>query len=391
MTPSLLALISTVAHQRNALPRPSFTRLALLLAGLIVFLSAPLGVYCQVTPGGVAPDFSVKTLGGETVSLSALRGKVVVLDFWATSSQASTNNMVSLKRARTEFGDKDLAIISVSFDKDSKRAKEYANSYAIDWPQVCDGMSWQGELAQLYGVNQIPTTVLIDRQGRVRSVVPLGEKLVNIVRKITTEGEKATLGAEDLHFGPSAVAATDMAYRPGTRPPQSISIDQRGIASAAPLAGGGQVRGRSDIRVKVGDPAPDFSRAAVDLKKINLADFKGKVVILHIWASWHTVCQRDLQDLGSLNEKLKRYGLAVIGVSVDNNPDSAKEMIKKRFVTWPQIVEMKAEPGTIRELYGFDTLPTYFLLDKQGNIRAINSSLGPVATLAVQLLQQGGQ
>lgn len=118
---------------------------------------------------GVAPiPFTSRAFGGGgTVSLSKYKGKVVVLDFWATWCGPCMREMPMVKRMYEDLRRDGLVIIGISLDKNAGDLQRAIGKYGLDWPQVYDGKGWNAAVAKKYGVNAIPHTVLISRAGRI--------------------------------------------------------------------------------------------------------------------------------------------------------------------------------------------------------------------------------
>ncbi len=113
-----------------------------------------------------APDFTTQDAAGNPVKLSALHGKVVLIDFWATwcpPCRAEIPNMLDIFGA---FRNRDFVIIGISLDLDEAFARRFVRDKRMNWLQVIN-IGEGSRLAQLYGVEYIPHTVLIDRQGNI--------------------------------------------------------------------------------------------------------------------------------------------------------------------------------------------------------------------------------
>lgn len=129
----------------------------------------PLGV---ITPIGVevgkpAPDFYLPDTAGRTVRLSNYRGKVVYLDFWASWCDPCLALLPSLKQVWGDYQDKNFVIIGVSFDYNQKTWKEYLAGENLDWVQAYDDGKSVSGAAQIYRVEAIPQSYLIDEEGMV--------------------------------------------------------------------------------------------------------------------------------------------------------------------------------------------------------------------------------
>jgi thiol-disulfide isomerase/thioredoxin len=118
---------------------------------------------------GLAPDFTLKTLDGQEITLSQLKGKVVLLDFWATwcgPCRESIPHLIQLYKNNRENG---FELIGVSVDKgDEEVVRNFTRSMDIPYPIVIA----PEEMVRNYSVTGIPTTVFIDKQGKIRGKVP---------------------------------------------------------------------------------------------------------------------------------------------------------------------------------------------------------------------------
>jgi len=117
--------------------------------------------------GGVAPDFSQQTPDGESLRLSELRGKVVLVDFWASWCGPCRRENPNVVRMYNDYKDKGFEILGVSLDRDRERWLQAIEKDGLTWPHVSDLKGWQNSVAKAYGVHSIPHTVLLDEEGRI--------------------------------------------------------------------------------------------------------------------------------------------------------------------------------------------------------------------------------
>lgn len=124
-------------------------------------------------------DFEMQTPAGKTVKLSDYvgKGKVVLIDFWASWCGPCRREMPNLVETYAKYKGKNFEIVGVSLDQDAAAWKESIKKLNMTWPQMSDLKFWQSEGAQLYAVNSIPHTVLIDGEGTIIARGLHGDKL----------------------------------------------------------------------------------------------------------------------------------------------------------------------------------------------------------------------
>lgn len=136
-------------------------------------------------PGSPAPDFSFRNfLDGKEISLGSLRGKVVLLDFWATWCGPCMQSLPELLALYAEFQPQGLEIVGVSLDESAEDLRRVITAYGISWPVAFEGRRWDNRVAGLYRVYQIPTAYLIDKDGVIRFRDPKGAGLRKAVQEL---------------------------------------------------------------------------------------------------------------------------------------------------------------------------------------------------------------
>lgn len=112
-------------------------------------------------------DISMKDPDGNDISLSTYvaKNKYTLIDFWASWCGPCRQEMPNVVAAYEQFAPKGFGIVGISLDKDGKAWEKAIKDLGITWPQMSDLKYWESAGAKAYGVNAIPTTVLIDQQG----------------------------------------------------------------------------------------------------------------------------------------------------------------------------------------------------------------------------------
>jgi len=117
--------------------------------------------------GSAAPDFTQPTPEGREITLSSLRGKVVLIDFWASWCKPCRMENPNVKRVYERYKGKGFEILGVSLDRDKNAWTGAIAQDGLPWKHVSDLGFWNNAAAQQYGVSSIPYTVLVDKDGKV--------------------------------------------------------------------------------------------------------------------------------------------------------------------------------------------------------------------------------
>lgn len=150
---------------RTALGVVGVRRLGALVSAALLLVAASAWA---LEPGDRAPSFSAPSLdGGGNLSLSAYRGKVVYLDFWASWCAPCLTSLPLLEELRGEFSSKDFQILAVNVDQDPAKARKFLERISVHYPSATDPA---GRIPESFGIETMPTSFIIDRNGVIRHV-----------------------------------------------------------------------------------------------------------------------------------------------------------------------------------------------------------------------------
>ena len=133
--------------------------------------------------GKVFPDFDEKDLNGKPLSIANYKGKVVLIDFWATWCGPCVAELPNVKKAYDKYHSKGFEIIGISLDSDKAKLTSFLEREHMTWQQYFDGLGWQSKLGGKYGVNSIPATYLLDGEGKIIAKDLRGSALEDELKK----------------------------------------------------------------------------------------------------------------------------------------------------------------------------------------------------------------
>src|SRR6201992_4479510 len=115
-------------------------------------------------------------------------------------------------------------------------------------------------------------------------------------------------------------------------------------------------------------PAPSFSLTDVSGQTGTLSQYKGQVVMVNFWATWCGPCQQEMPLLDQMYKKYKPAGFTLIGVNVDKEAPTVKDLLTRKPVSFPVLLD---PANQVSKAYHVDDMPSTVIIDRKGNIRYV--------------------
>ena len=126
--------------------------------------------------------------------------------------------------------------------------------------------------------------------------------------------------------------------------------------------------------VSTSAPAPDFKLNSKAGQPVDLAQYKGQVVMLNFWASWCGPCRQEMPLLESIYKKYSKLGFTMIGVNVEPDSNEANKWLQATPVSFPILYDTESK---VSKLYDVAGMPSTVIIDRQGRVRVIHKGYKP--------------
>jgi thiol-disulfide isomerase/thioredoxin len=150
------------------------------------------------------------------------------------------------------------------------------------------------------------------------------------------------------------------------------AVAQEIIDGSAPDQAKQQARGLLNRLGALGKPV-NIRYTALDGRQVDLAKMKGKVVLIDFWATWCGPCVGEVPNVKAAYDKLHGQGFEIVGISFDESKDKLADFVKDKGMAWPQYFDGKGWGNQFGQEFGIDSIPSMWLVDKQGNLRDQNA------------------
>jgi peroxiredoxin len=143
------------------------SRFASRLALIALFAFGATAATSAIAPSSIAPDFTLRTMGGPNMRLTEQRGRVVMINFWATWCGPCRQEMPELAKLYEKYKSSGFVLMGVNVDDDTRNAVALAEKLGVKFPVLLDT---DKTVSKAYDLSTMPSTVIIDRDGKVRFV-----------------------------------------------------------------------------------------------------------------------------------------------------------------------------------------------------------------------------
>ena len=123
----------------------------------------------RIDPIGKPLDMQFTAVDGRQVDLSQMKGKVVLIVFWATWCGPCVGEIPSIKECYDKCHSKGFEVVGISLDKDKDKLESFTQKMEMPWPQYFDGKQWDAKFAKQYGITSVPEMWLVDKKGNLRA------------------------------------------------------------------------------------------------------------------------------------------------------------------------------------------------------------------------------
>jgi thiol-disulfide isomerase/thioredoxin len=340
---------------------------------------------------------TLKELNAEGGDIDALKGKVVVVDFWATwcgpCRAALPKNVEMMK----ELGPKGLVVLGIhDAARGSDKMNDIAKGASLNYPLAIDD---GGRSAAEWKVGFWPTYGVIDRKGILRAIGLQPQHVRAVAEKLLAEDapETKTKRSTEKATEKSAEKSADDPAGNATKRSSQNNASAASAKNPRPepvpaiyLEGDARKRARlANFDLCPESPALGAMTQWNNTESLgegrSLAEFKGKIVVLDFWATW---CGPCIQSIPKNNEIAKEYaddGVVLIGVCHKDGGEKMVETIRSKKIEYPCVLDAKGEANAAFKVDGY---PDYVIIDREGRVRGADVQNGQVQNAIEYLLHQ---
>lgn len=339
-------------------------------------------------------DFNQNNMDGRPVKFSDFKGKYVLVDFWASWCQPCRAENPNVLKAYEQYKDKGFTVLCISLDDKAESWKKAVMDDKMPWTQVSDLKGFKNEVSTYYGIQAIPSTLLINPEGVIiaknlrgkalqRKLATLfktaeSDKLQNDSISKMKRSERLKWISDYITLHPESTSGAyflneflKFDYQTTMEQKEELLNKFSGAAQQSEYYLQMVAALERKKQLQPGHMAPDFTLHQPNGKPLSLSATRGKYVLIDFWASWCVPCRKAIPHLKEVYAKYKSKGFEIISLSADQMDDSWKKALNVEKMPWLQVVDdftVKSSPSRVGSMYEISFLPFYVLLDKTGKI-----------------------
>ncbi len=268
-----------------------------------------------------APDFTLPTLDGSSVTLSDLRGKPVMLTFWTIHCPACDFQMPYIQAFYNEWANEKVTLITINAGDSAAAVHNYVTSSGLTFPVLLD---LKKRVSQTYGIPGVPVTFIIDAEGILK------------------------------------------AYKIGAF--QSRKQIEEALAQVFPSL---TLTPKPKVAPEIGSIAPDFTLQTIYGQIVTLSTLRDRTVLLNFWTSTCPACIDELPYFQTVVDKRADNELAILAVNCGENNITVLSIVDSLRLSFPVLLDTD---GDVCATYGRGC-PTIFIIDGNGIIKTIKDDV----------------
>ena len=147
------------------------------------------------------------------------------------------------------------------------------------------------------------------------------------------------------------------------------------------------IEGRIARQELIGQPAPPIAASDMEGKRVEIADFAGKVVLVDFWATNCAPCLAEFPNLKQIYKGLHEKGLEIVGISFDDGPDTVQSFVSRAKLPWRMVMN-ETPDGAVAPRYKTRTIPALFLIDRRGTVAQVDIRGNDLRAVVEKLLEK---